>query len=272
MNFSLIGTGFIMPRHAEAIQALGGKLVDVVNTAYGEDRWKDGVMDNPRTDCVVILGPNDLHVPMARMAAENGKIVLCEKPLGIAAEAVRSLLPYKDVYTVLQIRHHPLVQELREQVARGGDFDVDMDISVYRDEKYFRAWKGDAKRSGGVLFNIGIHYFDLLMHVFGAPTKAAVTSLDEMVGAGTMEGPRYRCRWTVGIHRDRANQRRRFLVNGTDYNFSSRDNLSYENLHRHVYRDLLEGRGVRPAEALESVALVERLYATAGVLAPAYAA
>lgn len=262
MNFSLIGTGFIMPRHAEAIEALGGKLIDVVNTAYGEDRWKTGVMDNPKTDCVVILAPNDLHVPMARMAAENGKLVLCEKPLGISTESVRSLASFDKVFTVMQLRHHPLVQELKAQVAAGGTFEIDMNISVFRDEKYFKTWKGDAKRSGGPLFNIGIHYFDLLQHVFGAPTNVTTTVLSDMVGAGVIEGERYRCTWTVGVYRDRMHQQRRFVVNGKDYNFSSKDNLSYENLHRVVYQDLLEGRGVRPIETLPSVELVERLYAS----------
>ncbi len=261
MHFSLIGSGFIMPRHAEAIEALGGKIVDVVNTAYGEDHWKAGVMDNPKTDCIVILGPNDLHVPMAHLAAENGKLVLCEKPLGISAESVRTLAEFDKIFTVMQLRHHPLTQELREQVAAGGTFEIDMNISVYRDEKYFTTWKGDNARSGGPLYNIGIHYFDLLQHVFGIPTKVATTELNDMMGRGVIEGDRYRCTWSVGIYRDRANQQRRFLVNGKDYNFSSKDNLSYENLHRIVYRDLLEGRGVRPLETLPSVELVDSLYA-----------
>ena len=258
-----------MPRHAEAIGSVGGKIIDVVNTARGEDRWMSGIMDNPKTDCVVIMGPNDLHVPMARLAAEHGKLVLCEKPLGIDAASVKSLLPFDGVFTVLQLHHHPLVKELREQVAGGGKFDVDMNISVYRDQKYFDSWKGDAERSGGVLFNLGIHYFDLLQHVFGAPTSMKVTRLDDMVGSGVIEGENYRCNWTVGVYRDRANQQRRFVVNGKDYNFSSQDNLSFENLHRQVYRDLLERKGTRVAEALTSVELVERLYAAALCPTPA---
>jgi len=242
-----------------------------VNTAYGEDRWKGGVMDNPKTDCIVILGPNDLHVPMARAAAEAGKLVLCEKPLGISPESVRSLTGFDRIFTVMQLRHHPLAQELRAQVAAGGTFEIDMNISVYRDEKYFRTWKGDPKRSGGPLYNIGIHYFDLLQHVFGAPTKVTTDELTDTMGRGVIEGERYRCTWTVGIYRDRANQQRRFLVNGKDYNFSSQDNLSFENLHRQVYRDLMEERGVRPLETLPSVELVDSLYAAHRVAAP-YAA
>ncbi len=264
MNFSLIGTGFIMPRHAEAIQAVGGKIIDMVNTAHGEQAWKTGVMDHPAAECVVILGPNDLHVPMAKLAAEHGKIVLCEKPLGITSKEVESLAGFKNVFTVLQLHHHPLVKTLREQVAGGGFFEVDVDISVYRDEKYFRTWKGDARRSGGVLFNIGIHYFDLIQHIFGPPTKVAVTELSNTVGTGTMEGEKYRCSWTVGIYRNRAHQQRRFVVNGKDYNFSSQDNLSHENLHRFVYRDLLAGKGARVPEALASIKLVERLIASYG--------
>ncbi len=37
MKFSIIGTGFIFPAHVEAIRSVGGKIIDVVNTARGED-------------------------------------------------------------------------------------------------------------------------------------------------------------------------------------------------------------------------------------------
>ena len=45
---------------------------------------------------------------------------------------------------------------------------IEMDIGVYRDEKYFSGWKGDEGKSGGILFNLGIHYFDILFYLFGS--------------------------------------------------------------------------------------------------------
>lgn len=239
MKFSIIGTGFIMPRHAEAIYTLGGKIIDVVNTGNG--RWQDAwrlMVKNTSADYIVILTPNDLHAEMARAAVEAGKIVLCEKPLATKSEDAKSLIG-KPVYTVLQLHYHPLVKKLKSEITSKKNYDVELDISVYRDAKYYKSWKGMTYRSGGVLFNLGIHYFDLLMHLFGEPEKVSLTEINDKTGVGTIKGKNYNCRFKISTDEKRENQRRVFKINGVDYNFSSQDNLSHENLHRFVYQDLV---------------------------------
>jgi UDP-N-acetyl-2-amino-2-deoxyglucuronate dehydrogenase len=260
MHFSIIGTGFIMPRHAEAIHEVGGKILHAVNTARGTDAWRDAVLD-PRTDAVVILTPNDLHVPMVRFAAECGKLVLCEKPLGVSSDAVLSLVAFENVFTVLQLRHHPLAALFRATFGTRPGREIEMDIVVRRGENYFSTWKGDAARSGGVLYNIGIHYFDLLLNVFGVPLRVRTDEAAEDGARGLIEGERYRCRWSVRIDRSGSRQWRRFIVDGRAYDLSSRSSLSQEDLHLAVYREFVEGRGVGPIEALKSVTLVESLNA-----------
>ncbi|MBC7074355.1 Gfo/Idh/MocA family oxidoreductase, partial [Candidatus Parcubacteria bacterium] len=79
-KFAVIGTGFIFRTHLQAINKIGGKIVDAVNESNGKDAWRE-MVKNTDADCVVILTPNDLHFEMAKFSAENGKIVLCEKPL-----------------------------------------------------------------------------------------------------------------------------------------------------------------------------------------------
>ncbi|MCX6779486.1 MAG: Gfo/Idh/MocA family oxidoreductase [Candidatus Magasanikbacteria bacterium] len=137
-----------------------------------------------------------------------------------------------------------------------------MDISVYRDEKYYQSWKGQKERSGGVLFNLGIHYFDLLLYLFGQPRKIQTDFLDDQTGTGVIEGDNFICRWKVSTGERRDNQKRLFKINGVDYNFSSQDNLSYENLHRNVYQDLVKNVGITPKEASVSIKLVEDLYSS----------
>lgn len=257
MKFSFIGTGFIMPRHADAIYAIGGKIVDVVNTGHGENAWK-AMVRNTSADCIVIMTPNDLHVEMARAAVEAGKTALCEKPLGIKSEEIKQLIG-KPVYTVLQLRHHPLVKKLKEGIDKNKFYEIELDISVYRDPQYYASWKGQTARSGGVLFNLGIHYFDLLQNLFGQPEKISLASLSDKTGIGALEGENYKCRFKISTDEKRDSQRRVFKINGVDYNFSSKDNLSYENLHQFVYKDLLDGNGVTPEEAIKSVKLVEAI-------------
>jgi len=263
MNFSIIGSGFIMPRHAEAINAVGGKIIDIVNTARGEETWREAIK-NPATDCVVILTPNDLHFDIAVAASEAGKIVLSEKPLTINSAQAKILAQKQAIYTVLQLRYHPQVIELRKLISPVEKYEIEMDIAVWRDLEYYNSWKGQPKRSGGLLFNLGIHYFDLLIHLFGDAKKIATFSLSDKSASGVIVGINYLCRWWLSTDEPRETQRRVFKVNGVNYNFSSQDNLSYENLHRTVYQDLLQGKGILPAESLKSIRLVEQLYKAYG--------
>jgi len=260
MKFSIIGTGFIFPLHTQAIRDIGGEIVDVVNESHGPDAWKE-MVKTTKADCVVILTPNDLHFEMAMAAADNDKIVLCEKPLVIKSEYAKILATRKNIFTVLQLRHHPFAKQLKAEIKPDNRYEIEMDISVYRDEKYYQSWKAIKERSGGLLFNLGIHYFDMLLYLFGEAKKATTHSLNEKTGFGVIEGDNYTCHWRVSTDEKKENQRRTFRINGVDYNFSSKDNLSYESLHRFVYQNLLEGKGVLPGEILKSIELVEKLYA-----------
>ncbi len=259
MRFLLIGTGFIMPRHVEAIYRVGGKLVDLVNTAHGEDTWREVIL-RTKASHVIIATPNDLHFPMAMAAAEAGKVVLCEKPLALTSNDVRLLATKPNIFTVLQLRHHPLAKKLRSEINHRERYDVEMDISNYRDDRYYRSWKADTRRSGGILFNLGSHYFDMLIHLFGYPTEIVETAGNDRTMHGTLRGERYTCRWRVSSEAKQGEQHRTYTINGVNCNFSSRENLSQEQLHADVYRDLMEGRGVTPADALYSTRLIETIY------------
>lgn len=259
MKFSIIGTGFIMPRHLEAIEHVGGQVVDIINDFRGEHHWKE-IISRPEPDCFVILTPNDLHFEMTMAALENNKTVLCEKPLFLKSEQAKILADKPNVFTVLQLRYHPIAEQLKQEIKKEEKYEIEIDISVYRDEKYYRIWKGQPERSGGILFNLGIHYFDMLLHLFGRANKVSTEKLNDKIGSGIIEGDNYVCHWRMSTDEKRNNQRRVFKINGVPYNFSSQDNLSYENLHRRVYEDLLKGKGITSREALASIELVEKLY------------
>lgn len=257
MKFLLIGNGFIAPRHIEAIKEIGGEITDIVDLSRGENAWQEAIKES-NADCVVLLTPNDLHFKMAKLGAECGKMVLCEKTLTINSKDAEDLSKYPNIFTVLQLRYHPDIEIIKKGIADKNE--IEMDISVYRDEDYYKIWKGQKERSGGVLFNLGIHYFDLLIHLFGEPKKVSLNSLDDKTGTGIIEGDNYTCKFRISTGEEKESQRRVFKINGNQYNFSSQDNLSFENLHKFVYRDLLEKKGVLPSEALKGIKLVEDLY------------
>ena len=258
MKYAIIGTGFILAPHVAAIRDTGGEIMDIVNDTRGHDAWK-AMVENTKADCIVVLTPNDLHFEMCMKAAENGKMVLCEKPLVIKSEDAKILAEKENIFNVLQLRYHPLVKKIQEEAIKEKN-EIEMDISVYRDEKYYQGWKGKKERSGGVIFNLGVHYFDLLLHLFGPAKNLSVSEKGDKTMAGLISGDNYECKWRVSTDARRDNQKRVFKINGQDFNFSSKDNLSFENLHLLVYKDLLERKGISPKDALPSIELIENLY------------
>ena len=53
-------------------------------------------------------------------------------------------------------------------------FEIDLTYITSRGRWYHASWKGDEAKSGGVATNIGVHFFDMLAYVFGAPTISVV--------------------------------------------------------------------------------------------------
>ncbi len=80
-----------------------------IATAYGS---YEALLADPSIDIVYIPLPNHLHVPWAIRAAEAGKHVLCEKPIGMTAEEAATLLDVRDrtgvkIQEAFMIRSHP---------------------------------------------------------------------------------------------------------------------------------------------------------------------
>ena len=209
---------------------------------------------------------------MVKFALEQGKIVLCEKPLVVKLEQAKILANEDKVFTVLQLRHHPLVELIKkEQFAKKGKHMINMNIFFKRDdENYINGWKNQKERSGGFLYNLCIHYFDLLLYLFGDIKDVKVNKiyekngpLPEAEGKGVIEGDNYVCNWQIFINKKENGliiKKREYIINDIPYNFSSKDNLAEENLHKFTYEDLLRGKGVKPKEALKSIELVEAIY------------
>ncbi len=259
MKFLIIGKGFIYPRHIDAIKRIGGEIVDEISLEDGEDKWKE-VMEKTQADCVAVLTPNNLHYPMCKMALEMGKKVVCEKPLTISSKDCVELGNYENIFCVLQLRHHALAKQLKEEIDPAKKYEIEMDISVYRDPGYYQSWKGQIPRSGGVLFNLGVHYFDMIIYLFGDVKNIHSVKIDDKTGVGVLEGNNYICKFKVSTDEAKETQRRVFKINGIDYNFSSQDNLSYEDLHQFVYKEFAEGKGIDPKQSLKAIELIERIY------------
>jgi UDP-N-acetyl-2-amino-2-deoxyglucuronate dehydrogenase len=292
--FALVGaSGFVAPRHMKAIREVGGNLVAAVDphdAAGALDRWFEDTRffreaerferhleklrrgpEEGRVRWVSVCSPNYLHDAHIRMALRAGCDVICEKPIVVNPwnlDALRAVEAEtgRRVFTVLQLRHHPAILALRERVLAAGPevHDVDLRYVTRRGPWYFVSWKGDEEKSGGLAMNIGVHFFDLLLWIFGKEKSLAVTRRDPAHLEGTMELERARVRWMLSVDPaalppgpdgKRRDVYRAFTVDGREVEFSE----GFEDLHTAVYREALAGRGLGIEEARVSIDLVHRV-------------
>ncbi len=112
--------------------------------------------------------------------------------------------------------------------------------------------------------NIGVHFFDVLLWIFGAAKGLEVRRRDPASMEGTLELERANVRWLLSVDPAHLpagpdgkprNVWRAFTVDGREVEFSE----GFEDLHTTVYREALAGRGFGIADAYPSIDLVHRV-------------
>jgi len=270
MNFSVIGLGFISDRHISSIKDTKNAIAmacDInAEKAYKIDdftsfftNWEE-MMDSPafkEVDCVSICTPNYLHARMVKKALDMGKRVICEKPPILNGDI--DLLNHKnidDMSVVLQCRYSDKMKEIKDGMTDEHK-EVEMVIEVYRDEWYMKSWKNDVQMSGGLLYNIGSHYFDLLTWWFGEAIETNTTLNTDRRIEGTIKFKNANVKWTVAIDVPIDMQKRILTINGEKINLTQ---LGFEGLHGTVYKEILNNKGYKLKEFLSTMNLIEKLY------------
>ena len=276
-NFAMVGVaGYIAPRHLKAIKDTGNNLV----SAY--DRFDSvGILDSffPHTaffteqelfdrhnsllrekgnpiDWMSVCTPNYLHDAHTRYGLRMGCNVICEKPLVLNPWNIDGLQKIEQesghrVYTILQLRLHESVVALRKKIQEGPKdkkYDVDLTYITSRGNWYYTSWKGDSTRSGGLATNIGIHFYDMLIWIFGSVQRSVVHVSEHDRVAGYLELEHARVRYFLSINEQHLpaealakNMRtfRSIQVEGSEFEFSN----GFTELHTRSYEEILAGRG-----------------------------
>lgn len=289
-NFALIGAaGFVAPRHMKAIKETGNQLVaafdpkdsvGIIDSYFPNsdffveferfDRHVDKLRrKGQQIDYVSICSPNYLHDAHTRFALRSGAHAICEKPLVLNPWNIDGLEEMarenaRKVYNILQLRLHPSIIALREKVHAGKTdkkYDVDLAYITSRGRWYFISWKGDVHKAGGIATNIGIHFFDMLIWIFGPVQKNVVHAMDADRAAGFLELENARVRWFLSVNDAflpediaRKGQRtyRSITVNGQELEFSG----GFTDLHTLSYQDILNGGGFEADQARPSIETV----------------
>ena len=68
----------------------------------------------------------------------------------------------------MQLRlDHSLISKINFYKKKKNYLDISVKYITSRGNWFLKSWKGDAKKSGGLTTNIGIHLFDFLIYNFG---------------------------------------------------------------------------------------------------------
>jgi len=170
------------------------------------DKLRRGPEEN-RVHWVSVCSPNYLHDAHIRIALRNGANVICEKPLVINPWNLDGLEELeretgRRVCTVLQLRTHPALIALKEKLAAesaGRKREVVLTYITSRGPWYHASWKGQEDRSGGVATNVGIHFFDLLMWLFGGVQNTELHLCEKSRMAGYIELEHANVQWFLSV-------------------------------------------------------------------------
>lgn len=292
-RFALIGAGgYIAPRHIQAIKNTGNDLVAALDKSdsvgildsyfmdarfFTEFERFDRYIEKLRRangsaiDYVSICSPNYLHDAHCRFALRVGANAICEKPLVLNPWNVDALAELEKEYcgkinTILQLRLHPSIIKLKNKIdnAAGSSHDIDLTYITSRGPWYQTSWKGDVNKSGGIACNIGIHFFDMLMWIFGEPILNVVHKLEDTCAAGYLELQKARVRWYLSLDRKDLPQAairdgkptfRSITVDGEELEFSG----GFTDLHTQSYEQILAGKGFGLSEVRPSIKLVSEI-------------
>lgn len=282
-TFSILGCGgYIAPKHMKAICELDGDIngaMDVTDSVGLLDSYSKEVefftnfeefdywLEKNKTNYLTICTPNYLHTSHISCGLRKGINVICEKPLTLNPNDLYELKKLEEkhqskVYTILQLRHHPSIKKLKEKIENESrsDYCIDLSYVAPRGKWYLKSWKNDPVKSGGLETNLGIHFFDMLIWIFGKVVDYKIYTKNDIASTGMLKLEKAEVIWRLSTDKtDLPNSNmksyRSLLIDGEEFNFST----GFEDLHTTSYKEILEGRGFGIREVEDVIKLVYNL-------------
>ncbi|HKK74111.1 MAG TPA: Gfo/Idh/MocA family oxidoreductase [Saprospiraceae bacterium] len=292
-NFALIGAaGYVAPRHMKAIKDTGNHLVAALDpfdsVGVMDSHFPDAAFfteferfdrhieklrrSGKKIDYVSVCSPNYLHDAHIRFGLRIGADVICEKPIVLNPWNIGALQEIEQetgnsVKCILQLRLHPSVIALREKIQNGPKdkvYDIDLTYLTSRGNWYYTSWKGDMQKSGGIATNIGVHFYDMLMWVFGPVEQSEVHLHAHDRAAGYLKLKQARVKWFLSINYDvipdaikatGARTYRSLKIGEEEFEFSG----GFTDLHTRSYEDVLDTGGYGLEDTYEAIKLVHEI-------------
>jgi len=243
--FGIIGCGVISDYHLGAIKAVDGTIGFVCDPVFKHNYYfrqfaakilmldietiqplgmgmcctMPGKSQFEFVDYVVICSPTHTHQAIIKEALKYDVKVIVEKPHRLPWEPE---IDDNRINVVLQLRYLELLEKKADVVV----------VDMVRGSDYFNSWKGDARLTGGLLFNLFIHYVDLALRL-GANFEGKVI---------------------------RKGKQHRFICYEAGVNYQdilvSKEEM--QECYNELYQDILSGKGIKPRDLLYLYWVLER--------------
>ncbi len=205
LGVCIIGCGYMGGIHAERWHALSNaKLVAVVDileeraSQFAEKYQLDEyhldyrqAASLPEVDVVSICTPTYLHSEMTVFCTEQGKHVLCEKPVSLTLDQAQKMVDAnrattKKIGLGFMRRHSPITLALRDHLSSGN---IQRPVIYHAaDIRQIRPKLAmhDAQQNGGPLIDMAVHLFDFWRVIFQSE-PAQVYAQGLCLGSGRPE-------------------------------------------------------------------------------------
>ncbi|KKD00207.1 oxidoreductase [Photobacterium halotolerans] len=154
----------------------------------------DSLLTDSDAELVIITAPNDVHFRLAKLALENGKHVIVEKPFVTKVEDGEALIALaEEKGLVLSVFHNrrwdgdfltvkKLVEDGRLGEVKYFESHFDRFRPVVR-----QRWREMAEDGGGILFDLAPHLLDQALALFGKPQALTAQCMAMRPGAKTID-------------------------------------------------------------------------------------
>jgi len=203
VRIGLVGCGRISKNHFEAVSKQNDARIvaccDIIeerarqaavkyDIPFWTTRYED-LLAREDIDLIAICTPSGLHPQHGIMAAEHGKHVLSEKPMGVRLKDADDLIKACDknkvrLFVVMQNRLNPSVQLAKKAIDEGRFGKIYMIIANVlwaRPQEYYdqAQWRGTWEFDGGAFCNQASHYIDLVQW-FGGAVESVMARADTL--------------------------------------------------------------------------------------------
>ena len=190
IKVALIGIGTMGFVHFNAYKKLkNAKVIAVadIRTDMAQEKVADSdvkvyssmdeLLANESPDMVDICTPSHIHTELVIKALNEGKHVLCEKPMSIksgpAADMVLAAEKSGRLYMTAQVVRfmspYVYLKKIIDSKELGNPVRIEMRRISHIPEKSWEHWMKDTQKSGGTPIDLTIHDIDFIQYVFGEP-------------------------------------------------------------------------------------------------------